>query len=86
LLLSWKLSWCETIENAINIDDLRCSWPLKRTLMPINEPLINEADCQGQDWYDALRMYYGIPEGPVEIVRNKAIAHEYNFDIMNSSK
>jgi len=69
--------------NGLNYKDDRCNWDVSRSVVRASEAG-KVGEC-GEEWYDLLRMTFGIAEGPVEIPRSQAIPFEYNIDITNGS-
>lgn len=64
-----------------SIPDQRCDWNMNRTCIPSSNAKGLASDTSV---YDTLRMTKGIPEGPVEMVRGKAIPMEFNLDLMGA--
>lgn len=64
--------------------DLRCDWQMKRLFVDTAKHSIAHIS-DDPSIYNTLRMIKGIPEGPVELVRNKAIPVEFNLDLMAGS-
>ncbi|PJF19112.1 Aminomethyltransferase folate-binding domain-containing protein [Paramicrosporidium saccamoebae] len=66
----------EAEDNAVK--DERCDWNMWRTIVTSTDGVSRDTDI-----YNTLRMIKGVPEGPVEIARGKAIPMEYNLELMN---
>lgn len=83
---SWSVLAQWNQSNILGIVDKRCDWNMQRTFVNHKETGSTlEAISKDTRIYDMLRMIKGIPEGPQEIPRGKAIPMEYNFDLMNAS-
>jgi len=61
-------------------DERAQNWDMRRILIP-RDKVESRTDA-----YEVLRLTHGIPEGPQEIPRGKAIPMEYNMDLMGASK
>lgn len=64
------------------ISDERCDWRMRRVFVPRERGEVVDHISDDPSIYNVLRMINGVPEGPAELVRNKAIPVEYNLDLM----
>jgi len=70
------------IPSGLQVADKRCDWRMLRSCILKKESTM--AVSSDTTIYDALRTIKGIPEGPVEIARGKAIPMESNMDLMGA--
>jgi mRNA-decapping enzyme subunit 2 len=79
ILCSWNHDASEGL-SAGTIVDSRCpDWTMTRRVIPKDLSYNSDASI-----YNMLRMTKGIPEGPMEIPRTKAIPLEFNMDLMGA--
>lgn len=83
IVSTWNQS--DALDGGINVKDTRCGdWLMLRSCIPRDHPGLASLteNCQ---IYHTLRLLRGVPEGPSEIVRGKAIPLEYNMDLMGAT-
>lgn len=85
---SWSIvsSWNhqDSLHTGINTADRRCpAWTMSRACVPATK--VVDTLSKDTQVYDTIRMIEGIPEGPIEIVRGKAIPMEFNMDLMGAT-
>lgn len=62
--------------------DRRCDWEMQRII--VGRTAVGSV-ARETATYDTLRLTMGIAEGPVEMVRGKAVPMECNVDLMHGS-